>query len=543
MKKFYLFLIFFTVCNVSLFSQIKTVVDTVNSKITTQNIILPYDSIDYYMIVADELDSLLNIWYSSNTSKIVTFQQSKPEPFINDADLDSIYALRLSKIPSIIPMTYNSIVRNYIELYAVRKKNFSGRILGLTKVYFPLFEEVLDRYQMPMELKNLAIIESALNPNATSRVGASGLWQFMYATGRMYGLEVNTFTDDRRDPVKSTIAAALYLKDLFGIYQDWSLALAAYNCGPGNVNKAIRRSGGKTNFWEIYNYLPQETRGYIPAFIAATYTMHYYNEHGIIPIEPEFPKITDTVMVNKELHLQQVAAVLKIPIELLEKLNPRYKRNIIPANHSSYPLVLPYQYCLAFDVLRDSIHAYNYDTYLASFKIINYDPVKNDEKKSGEKKYHVVKSGETLATISKKYGLTSGDVKYMNKLKSGTVRKGQKLIVGYYPVKTAKDSVSTDPIKTDTQLVQTNPNIKANVPVMLDSANVNKNQTNIASEAPKQVQKKPTTYKVNPGDTLWSIAQKYPGITHQDIVDFNKLGDNPKIRAGQVLKIPQPTNQ
>ncbi len=538
MKHFYLFSVFLLVSIQTLFSQISSIPDTIKNSITkTSTEIIQPDSIDYYMMVADELDSLLNFWYKSSSSKVINFQQSKPMPIIADSLMDSIYAYRLSKIPSLIPMTYNSVVKQYIEMYAVKKKNFSGRILGLTKIYYPLFEEVLDRYNMPLELKNLAIVESALNPNATSRVGASGLWQFMYSTGRMYGLEVNTFIDDRRDPVKSTVAAALHLRDLYNIYQDWALALAAYNCGPGNVNKAIRRSGGKTNFWEIYRYLPQETRGYIPAFIAATYTMTYYNEHGIIPVEPEFPITTDTVMVNKELHLQQVAAVLKIPIELLEKLNPQYKRNIIPAINASFPLVLPYHSSLAFDEFRDSIHAYNYDTYLASFKIINYDPNSNDDNgRVGDKKYHIVKSGETLATLSKKYGLSVNELKYMNKLKKGSVYKGQKLIVGYYPIKTSKDSVPQNSLKVDSQLV------KVNNPIILDSASVTKINTTVSNEAPKQVQKKPITYKVNYGDTLYSIARKFPGITHKDIVDFNKLGDNPQIKAGQVLKIPPPAN-
>ncbi len=538
MKHFYLFSVFLVAFNFTLFSQVSTIPDSsTNSNLKTSSEILPIDSIDYYLLVADELDSLLNFWFKSNSSKIINFHPAKPVTAYADSLMDSIYTYRLSKIPSLIPMTYNSVVKQYIEMYAVKKKNFSGRILGLTKIYYPLFEEVLDRYNMPLELKNLAIVESALNPSATSRVGASGLWQFMYSTGRMYGLEVNTFIDDRRDPVKSTVAAALHLRDLYNIYQDWSLALAAYNCGPGNVNKAIRRSGGKTNFWEIYAFLPKETRGYIPAFIAATYTMTYYNEHGIIPIEPEFPTITDTVMVNKELHLQQVSAVLKIPIELLEKLNPQYKRNIIPAINSSLPLVLPYHFSLAFEEFRDSIHAYNYDTYLASFKIINYDPnaIENNTK-SGDKKYHIVKQGESLASLSKKYGLSASEIKYMNKLKSGTIHKGQKLIVGYYPIKTTKDNVPQNSLKVDSQLV------KINNPIVLDSALANKIKTNVSNESPKQIHKKPTTYKVNYGDTLYSIARKYPGITHQDIVDYNKLGDNPQIKAGQVLKIPPVAN-
>lgn len=490
------------------------------------------DSADYYMVVADELDSLLSLWYNGSSANMVSFMEPSTESIDKNINLDSLYSARLANIPSLFPLTYNSDVRKFIELYAVRKRNFSGRILGLTKIYFPLFEEILLKLDMPLELKNLAIIESALNPSAVSRVGATGLWQFMYPTGKMYGLEVNTFIDERRDPIKSTYAAANYLKDLHKIYNDWELALAAYNCGPGNVNKAIRRSGGKTSFWEIYNYLPKETRGYVPAFIAATYTMHYYNEHGIVAIEPDFPYATDTVMVHKELHLQQIATVLGIPLETIQKLNPQYRRDIIPAVNTAFPLVLPIEQSLAFDELRDSIHAYNYDTYLASFKVVNYTPPATNlaNNGTGNKKYHTVQRGESLNIVSNKYGISVAEIKYMNRLKSSSIHPGQRLHIGY-------DSSAEIQIaeKTDT-------NLKQNTPIVLDSNNTNLN-TQLASEGKIiKAQQGLQTYRVNQGDTLWSIAQKYPGITHHEIIKYNNLGENPKIRPGQVLKIPQTPN-
>lgn len=535
MKFFYCIIIIFTGFLSPLSAQINIQTSTPSGEEcrVDKSILDNSDSTDYYTMITNELDSLLSLWYNGSASNMVSFLEPVAASNDNNVNLDSLYAARLARIPSLIPMTYNADVRRYIELYAVRKRNFSGRILGLTKIYFPLFEEVLDKYNMPMELKNLAIIESALNPNAVSRVGATGLWQFMYPTGKMYGLEVNTFIDERRDPVKSTYAAANYLKDLHKIYNDWELALAAYNCGPGNVNKAIRRSGGKKNFWGIYDFLPRETRGYVPAFIAATYTMHYYNEHGIVAIEPDFPLATDTVMIHKEIHLQQIATVLGIPLETIQKLNPQYRRDIIPAVNTAFPLVLPIEQSLAFDELRDSIHAYNYDTYLASFKVVSYTPPTTSlaNNSTGNKKYHTVQRGESLNIVSNKYGISVAEIKYMNRIKTNSIHPGQRLHIGY-------DSSAEIQIaeKTDT-------NLKQNTPTVLDSNNTNLN-VYLASEGnmTKNQTQNQKTYRVNQGDTLWGIAQKYPGITHHEIIEYNKLGENPKIRPGQVLKIPQTSN-
>ena len=259
-------------------------------------------------------------------------------------------------------------------MYSVRRREQVAYMLTLGDYYFPLFEEMLDRHGLPLELKYLPVIESALNPVAVSRMGATGLWQFMLKTGQGYGLEVNSLVDERRDPYKSTEAAVRYLKDLYSIYGDWNLVIAAYNCGPGNVNKAIARSGGKQDYWEIYYRLPRETRGYVPAFIAANYIMNYYAEHNICPMKPNDFQALDTVHVNQEIHFGQIAEILDIPVNELQRLNPQFKRDIVPGNYKPYALVLPTKKMIAFIDKKDEIlncrrsayfaHRLNTDRYL-----------------------------------------------------------------------------------------------------------------------------------------------------------------------------------
>ena len=266
-----------------------------------------------------DLDSLLNNWF-------IRMSASGNEIGPSDSTItefsDSVYIDRLGRINSVITLPYNTIIRNHIHVYTGRKLDRFQVMLGLQDYYFPMIEDIFDSYGLPVELKYMAVIESALNPNAVSRVGATGLWQFMYSTGRMYGLTINSVVDERRDPVKATHAAARYLKDLYGIYNDWILVIAAYNCGPGNVNKAIRRSGNRKDYWEIYYRLPRETRGYIPAYVAATYAMNYYRDHNITPLQISMPLSVDTVMVSHDVHLEQIAAVLELPVGELRALNP-----------------------------------------------------------------------------------------------------------------------------------------------------------------------------------------------------------------------------
>ncbi|MDR1161342.1 MAG: lytic transglycosylase domain-containing protein, partial [Tannerellaceae bacterium] len=269
------------------------------------------------------VDSLLQSWhvqYFSNTDDYCHDDENNvyfPDEVVRD---------RLERLPHLIPMTFNSVVRNSINLYTERRRNLVRYMLGMADYYFPLMEQILDEHDLPLELKYLAVVESALNPTAVSRVGASGFWQFMLPTGKSYGLEINSLVDERRDPVKATYAACRYFKDMYDIYQDWHLVLASYNCGPGNVNKAIRRAGGKMDFWQIYQYLPRETRSYVPLFIAANYVMNYSCEHNICPVETTLPLSTDTIMVTRMLHLQQVADLTQMDIEQIRALNPQYKR-------------------------------------------------------------------------------------------------------------------------------------------------------------------------------------------------------------------------
>ena len=299
-------------------------------------------------IFNEKLNGLKANWYA----KEVIIEDTAEVRFIDyyPTNLpDSVYIKRLQDIEQIIDLSYNKVVKNFIILYTEKRRELTKLIIGLSDYYFPIFEAELDKYDLPLELKYLPIIESALNPKARSRAGANGLWQFMYGTGKQMKLEISSFVDERRDPVKSTDAAMRYLKILYDQYGDWQLTIAAYNCGPGNVNRAIRRSGGKTNYWEIYYRLPRETRGYVPAFIAASYVMNYYKEHNLVPKMPEMPLAADTVMVSDYLHFEQIANNLNIDIDELQALNPMYRTDVIPAkNTKPYPLVLPEEKIMEF---------------------------------------------------------------------------------------------------------------------------------------------------------------------------------------------------
>ena len=277
-----------------------------------------------------DLDSLVSSWYVSMAVR------EFPEQFRYDSAgiefTDSVYRQRLIRINTIFNLPYNNIIRSHIHVYTLRQRDKFSAILGLIDYYFPMIEDIFDSYGIPTELKYMAIIESALNANAVSRVGATGLWQFMFSTGRMYGLTINSIVDERRDPFKSTHAAARYMKDLYSIYNDWILVIAAYNCGPGNVNKAIRRSGNKKDYWEIYYRLPRETRGYIPMYVAAAYAVNYFTDHGIRPLPVNIPVATDTIMINKDIHLNQISEVMRIPLGELRALNPQYKTGFVPGS-------------------------------------------------------------------------------------------------------------------------------------------------------------------------------------------------------------------
>ena len=309
-----------------------------------------------------DLDSLLNLYMSKT---YLSEDSDCNMRNVNPTYTKEEYINRLSRLPTVMEMVYNEVVQKFIDRYSGRLRHSVSYMLGASNFYIPIFEEALEVYQLPLELKYLPIIESALNPKAVSRVGATGLWQFMIGTGKQYGLQVNSHVDERRDPVKSSYAAARYLRDLYKVFGDWNLVIAAYNCGPENINKAIHRAKGEKDYWRIYPYLPKETRGYVPAFIAANYIMTYYSQHNICPMTTRLPAKTDTVMVSRNVHLEQVAEVVGINIDLLRSLNPMYRRDVIPGASEPLPLRLPQTEVSKFIDMEDSVYTYKVDELLS----------------------------------------------------------------------------------------------------------------------------------------------------------------------------------
>ena len=384
------------------------------------------DTLSFPETMQSDMDSLYWDWISKNYIHIDDNCRNLSEgPVVSD----SIYIDRLSRIPSIIEMPFNDVVKKYIEAYTGRLRNKVSFMLAASNFYMPMFEEALDTYDLPFELKYLPIIESALNPKAQSRARASGLWQFMLRTGKIYGLESNSLVEERFDPVKSTWAAVRYLKELYDIYKDWHLVLAAYNSGPGNVNKAIRRAGGSTDYWDIYPYLPRETRGYVPGFIAVNYVMTYYCEHGICPMESHLPLVSDTVHIHKDLHLQQVAQVCNINIEQLRSLNPQYKKDIVPGNSKVYALRLPNNMATTFIEKQDSIYAYEANKYLNKRKTVKVNEGTGSSKNAKGAQYHKIRTGDTLGGIALKYGVSVKQLRNLNGIKGNNIRAGKTLRV------------------------------------------------------------------------------------------------------------------
>ena len=381
-------------------------------------------------------DSLVNSTYFQDDrfSSSETGGDILPRQFIPQFS-DSVYTARIAELGKKTPfkLVYNQHVKGFIRLYAVDKRKLVSKVLGLTRVYFPLFEEKLREYNIPSEMKYLAVVESALNPTAVSRAGARGLWQFMSGTGRMYGLQSSSFIEDRYDPYKETVAACQHLHDLYDMFGDWFLVLAAYNAGAGNVQKAIRAAGGARDYWEIWPYLPQETRGYVPAFIAVTYVMNYYKDHNIRPAEPGYLySDTDRLPVNAALSFEQLQEKLGVPIEDLKFLNPQYKIGLIPAPVSTPNMLrLPKKYVQTFTQKEQEIYAYNAEKVAEKQRL--YSMVRNMDDEGGgsgrSRKAHVAKKGETIAGVARKYGVSVSQLIAWNELKSGRLKPGQKLIV------------------------------------------------------------------------------------------------------------------
>lgn len=405
------------------------------------------ETIDLPEAMNYEVDSLLNLYYSK------TYLQQDEDCNYRDENRDypkEVYIERLSRLPNVLEMPYNEIVQKFIDRYTGRLRHSVSYMLGASNFYIPIFEEALEAYGLPLELKYLPVIESALNPKATSHAGAAGLWQFMVATGKQYGLEINSLIDERRDPIKSSYAAAHYLKDLYNIFGDWSLVIAAYNCGPENINKAIHRADGQADYWKIYPYLPRETRGYVPAFIAANYVMNYYCEHNICPMRTTLPAKTDTVVVSKDVHLKQIADVCGIDIEELRTLNPQYRRDIVNGNNKPSVIRLPANATNTFIANEDSIYRYETDALLTRRSLVevesskyttstsssrkSYSKSKSRKRKSSRrsrtrKKSVTVRSGDTLSEIAERHHTTVKKLRQLNGIKGNNIRAGKKIRV------------------------------------------------------------------------------------------------------------------
>lgn len=415
--KRYIFTIALSLCSIFAFSQKSvTVYDDNTGK--EEVIELPEG------MQEEEIDSMMRQWFASTH---LTYDSTECESSGQDIEYsDEEYILRLQRLPNIIEMPYNKVVRKFIDQYTGRLRRSTALMLGACNFYTPIFEEALEAYQLPLELKYLPIVESALNPNATSRVGAGGLWQFMPATGKRYGLETNSLIDERRDPIKASYAAAQMLKNLYDIFGDWTLAIASYNCGPANVSKAIKRAGGERDYWKIYPYLPSETRGYVPAFIAVNYAMNYYCEHNICPASTRLPIGTDTIIVNRDVYMEQISELCNISMDELKALNPQYRTSKIPGNTRPCILRMPMNAVNAFIESGDTVYTHRLAELnkRRSVVSVNEKEFKHNKKAS---KTVTVRKGDTLGAIAKRNGISVKKIKSLNGLKNDAIRAGQKL--------------------------------------------------------------------------------------------------------------------
>ena len=487
-----------------------------------------------------DTQKLLESWFIKNYTASDNRYATEPDVDVSDEEM----VKRLSALPTVIEMPYNQIVRSYIDRYTKKGRAQIAAVLGLSLYYMPIFEQALEEQGLPLELKYLPIIESGLNPNAVSKHGATGLWQFMLGTAKGLGLEVTSLVDERRDPYVSSERAASYLKDLYATYGDWSLAIAAYNCGPGNVNKAIRRAGGEAkdhDFWSIYNYLSPETRGYVPMFIAANYVMTYYPEHNISPVLPVKPLVMDTLQVANRVHFNQISKVLDIPVEELRILNPQFRADVIPGTpESPYTLILPSQQIHAYLMSEKEIHNFEPDKYgrrgtvdpgevpADAMLAVEGTEVWPDDMGEADVAFaatqgkasvimHKVVAGESLASIAEQYGVTPAEIKASNNLRRNAVRVGQQLRI----------STSSPQAVMETTVAAVTGKSKA-------SASKKK------SKAKTQTKKSgPITHKLRNGESLSSLSKKY-GVSIAEIKKANGM-TNDKLRAGKTIKSPAKT--
>ncbi len=530
------------------------------------------DSTQNITAISSMLDSLvtLNHVVRFNCLDANCFNSSMANTGVIPYFSDEEYIARMSKISCPIPLSYNRYVKDFIDLYAYKRRALTQRVMGLSNLYFPMYEEVLDKEGLPLEFKYLSIIESALNPVAVSRVGATGLWQFMYSTGIIYDLKVNSFTDDRRDPVKSTHAACKYFKDMYSIYGDWLLVIASYNCGAGNVNKAIKRSGGKKNFWEIMQYLPAETRSYVPAFIAVTYVMNYSREHNLYPITPAYSYFqVDTINVTKQVNFNVLANQIDLPLDVISFLNPIYKKNYIPDTEERYTLRLPTNKIALYMAKEEQILALStpapkpvmpvvarvvardtsstdstvvaQQTDSSGVNTVEQPEVKTQYKFVDKKvvKTHIVRKNESIASVAAIYNMSAAELKRMNRLKSNKLLKGQRLSVNT----TVKVKV---PIENNNQANNKSNSAQNNSVIANESSSKSVNEVtqadttitdNANTNATNQVKQPKYVYHlVQPGDTLWNIAKRYNGVTIEMIKNINNLRSS-QLKVGTKLKV------
>ncbi len=575
-KRLYLF----SLALVALSMQAKTNDDILSHTITDESIVFP-ESFEA------DTQKLLESWYMKNYTATDSKSLSREDPKVSDAE----YKRRLSAMPCVIEMPYNQIVRSYIERYTKKGRAQVSAILGLGLYYIPIFEQALEAEGLPLELKYLPVIESGLDPNAVSRHGATGLWQFMLGPAKGLGMEVNSLVDERRDPYTSSRFAAKFLKDLYSTYGDWSLAIAAYNCGPGTVNKAIRRAGGDPkshDFWSIYYYLPAETRGYVPMFIAANYVMTYYPEHHISPVLPTKPLVTDTIGINNRVHFEQISKVLNIPKDELRLLNPQFRADLIPGSpEKQYALILPGQQVHAYLVSEPQILSYEADKYkqreeaipggdpsgadavtddipaeenLFAVNDINEaspSPVAQTVKSAsakGQKRsvVHTVAAGESLADIAKLYEVDITEVRRANSLRRNAVRPGQQLrietsvaeSVVAQSKKNVRESQASEPVngnETVQETASTRSGVKAATPRAAASKTPQTDNTRPYTSGkgkkkqttPKQ---KEVKHEVKEGDNLSKIAKRY-GVSVEDLKKAN-AGKGDMIHPGDNITIP-----
>ncbi|MCI6856254.1 MAG: LysM peptidoglycan-binding domain-containing protein [Bacteroidales bacterium] len=509
---------------------------SIKESITDDAIVYPYS-------FETDTEALRNNWYLKNFAVLDTDVQLKNDVPTSKED----YIERLQALPTIIEMPYNDVVRSYINMYTGKRRGLVEQMLGLSIYYMPFFEQALEKEGMPLELKYLPVIESALNPDAVSPAGAAGLWQFMIGTAKDMGLTVNSLVDERRDPIRSSEAAARYLKQLYKAYGDWSLAIASYNCGPGSVNRALRRAGGgKKDFWDIYYYLPSETRGYVPAFIAANYVMNYYEDHNIGKALSKRPVVTDTVMVKQDIYFEQISEVLGIPIEELKILNPQYRKNIIPGNTRPYALTLPSKQCYAYISSEDSIKNHKAEVYRHRSEVNISDA--SDGYTTVEKrvtKSHRVRSRETISQVARKYGVTTSQIKKWNGLRSNKLKKNQVLKI--YVTQRVKVPVeNNDRNKPTTPTAPTTPEPDSST----TTAQPDNSSTEVdesTTDETEVVEPKPEKtvavkyHKVRRGETLGSIARRY-GISVSQLKRWNGLRSN-TAKVGTTLKVSNPAKQ